>query len=226
MKKLLLLPMVAALSLWLASAQTSRAEPPTPAAPPTDEPGWVYVGDQTRVSLADGSVVTLSDQTRFPPQERIAWVRVDAGADTDTAPATPSVEPLSLGGPYYHQTSRTFTVCDIWSYCAYIKNTVKIEYYTDYPYVQVTACWAKTYRWWNNPYNWPHYSYNKVFAFEQATYGSYQPYGQAQADTWYSIPGCSGPWRYNSTWVRYGSTWDTCCGFPGRFESDAYVYTR
>jgi hypothetical protein len=219
-----------ALVVQLAAGPSASGEGPLQ--PPTDQPGWVYAADQSEIRFPDGSVVTLPDQEGVPPEQRIVWARHDKISETTVGPqalaAGEQVEPQIIIGPYYKEVSYLTTWCNAMNQCVYIRDTSGVWYYKDSPAgkVFVYTCQAKTYRWWNNPYKWPQYSYNKVYSFENGQYGSYQPSsGQAQADTWYGIPGCQSPsWRTSPARVKYGSTWDTIPGWPTTTSSWNYLY--
>jgi len=64
--------------------------------PPTNDPGWVFVGDRREVRFPDGSRVVLGDQSGHSPENRIVWVRhqpVPADAPRPAPPCAPPFRP-------------------------------------------------------------------------------------------------------------------------------------
>lgn len=209
----------------LIATGVSVSEGQGPPRPPTDEPGWVRVGDQTQIRFPDGVVVSLPSQEGVPAEERIVWARHEYGPVTNT-PIRTGVAPLAWQQRYQEASAWT-EWCNGWGWCVEILDTSGVWYYRDTGNgsVFVYTCQAKTHREWNNPYKFPQYSYKKVFSFERSVNGGYAPYGTAADNTWYGIGNCSSTqWWPNSTWVRYGSSWDTMPGWPTETSQYNSIY--
>jgi hypothetical protein len=212
--------------------------PPT-LTPPTNEPGWIFVGDRQEITFPDGSRVVLGDQSGKPDPEKIVWVRRVASVAPLSAPlppprmrnaaenengpgeAGPSVEQESSVAQdplQWHATQVQTNFCNVWSYCAYVTDYSGVYYYRNWDGTyKIDSCYAATGRTWNNPYNLPQMSYNQVKSFTFGSYaGSYQPpFGQVPAYTWVYIPGCF-TYNYSTQYrgVHYGSRWDSAGSYP------------
>lgn len=194
--------LTAAFALMSAS-RPYQAAAQQPLRPPTSEPGWIFVGNQTQVTFPDGSSISVGDQSRVPLDQRIVWVR--RGIATSPVNLPPPPRHLDRSGAregdvgIQTETGRSSShqirsyACNLSQNCAVIDDYSYV-YYTvaDDGARRVDQCFAATYRQWDNPYQVPQLSYNKVKSFVTTTgSGSYAPpSGTVQALTWTYVPGC------------------------------------